>query len=185
MKGSIIETINLLSKINFIITPSRQQNRNSKYSDHGELKGEKNHWHRKDIEFLHAHWTKTPGEWIHHNLVWYFLLNDTCSVFCSDQLKLKHSNLKKSTTCPDPLSRYYPWVDWQCCIDSIASKSLGGGCSWDLSDSDFGSLSSNLVCVCVSSSLMIRDRMPKSWSTMVKFLETGEADFLIGMRQIT
>ena len=27
--------------------------------------------------------------------------------------------------------------------------------------------------------------MPKSWSTMVKFLETGEADFLIGMRQIT
>ena len=30
-----------------------------------------------------------------------------------------------------------------------------------------------------------RDRMPKSWSTMVKFLETGEADFLIGMCQIT
>ena len=26
------------------------------------------------------------------------------SVFCSDQLKLKHSNLKKSTTCRDPLS---------------------------------------------------------------------------------
>ena len=36
-------------------------------------------------------------------------LNYACSVFCSDQLKLKHSNLKKSTTCPDPLSRYYPW----------------------------------------------------------------------------
>ena len=32
-------------------------------------------------------------------------LNYACSVFCSDQLKLKHSNFKKSTTCPDPLSR--------------------------------------------------------------------------------
>ena len=31
-------------------------------------------------------------------------LNYACSVFCSDQLKLKHSNLNKSTTCQDPLS---------------------------------------------------------------------------------
>ena len=31
-------------------------------------------------------------------------LNYACSVFCSDQLEWKHSNLKKSTTCRDPLS---------------------------------------------------------------------------------
>ena len=72
MKGSIIETINLLSKINCIITPSRQQNKIPNIQTKDNKRTEKTTCTKRILNgthgtsFLPISQEKTPVDWIKH-----------------------------------------------------------------------------------------------------------------------